>query len=242
MGAGFLEYKQRIAYSLFRAAARIGLRLGLDLDQMVSLFRMAYFEEARERSGLDLAEIADVFGKSLRTVSSLHNQYRGDFFAPEREVQFRREIAAEVARGSRTRDEILTAFPDRKAVEVIAAIDDLLRDRRILEDGGKLRRNPEDHHFFNEADIVGRVDGLNRQMDIVAETVWNRLIKTSPPPTAVARSYVFAGTEASVRKLFDDVMELALKRAIQADEEAQKTGGGNQYGLTLAASPLEDES
>lgn len=243
MGSGFLQYKQRIAYSLFRAAARIGLKLGLPLDQMTQLFRMAYFEEARETHKLDLGAIADLFGKSLRTVSSLHNQYRGDFFAPERDVQFRREVAAAIRQSPMTKAEVADTFADRKAVEVAAAIDDLLRERRILEDAkGILRRNPEDHQFFNEADIVGRVDGLNRQMDIFAATVWNRLIEDRPPPTAVARSYVFAGQEKDVRKLLDDVLQLTLDRAIEADETAQSTDGGNRYGITIAASPLEEES
>lgn len=241
MGAGFLEYKQRIVFSLLRAAARVAMRLGLPLDQMVGLCRMAYFEEAREEAKLDLGTIAELFGKSLRTVSSLHNQYRGDFFSPERDVQFRRELAGRLAQGPLTREELAAAFDGKSEVELAAAIDDLLRERRIIDDGKKLRRNPEDHHFFNEADIVGRVDGLNRQMDIVAETVWNRLIQEPAPPTAVARSYVFAGQEPEVRKLLDDLLELTLKRAIETDELATADGVNDQYGVTIAAAPLEEK-
>ncbi|MEM6929077.1 MAG: hypothetical protein AAF602_19215, partial [Myxococcota bacterium] len=90
---GFLELKQRVVYSLMRAAARVGVRLQLPLKSVTSLLQMAYFQEAREARGLNLDAIAALFGTSLRTVSTLHHRFRSDFFAPEQEVALRRAIA-----------------------------------------------------------------------------------------------------------------------------------------------------
>lgn len=238
---GFLEVKQRVVYSLFRAAARVGVRLRLPLDQMETLLRMAYFEEARARSGLDLGAIAAVFGKSLRTVSSLHHQYRGDFFAPEHEVALRRAIAAAVDERAHTADELVARFADRPAPDVLAAIDDLVRERKIVRHDERLARNPEDHDFFDEADIVARVDGLNRQMDIVAETVWQRLLADAASRDAVARSYVFHARDGDYAALHEAVLDTLRRRAIAADDAAKAEGGGRRFGLTLAAAPLPEE-
>lgn len=236
---GFLEFKQRVLYSLFRAAAQVGLRLNMQIDQMVSLFQMAYFQEAREGREMELGEIADLFGKSLRTVSSLHQRYRSDFFAPEREVQFRRDIAEVLQEKPVSREDLAAAFPSRTPEDVAAAVDDLLREKRILEDGTLLRRNPEHHDFFDEADIVRRVDGLNRQMDIVASTVFTRLLD-GDANAAAARTYVFAARDEDFHALVDDMLEMLRERAIAADAAAQDAGVRTRHGFTFAAGPLEE--
>src|SRR5436190_3187854 len=156
--AAFLEYKHRVVYSLLRAAVRVGFRLHLPLSQMVDLLEMAFFQEARETRGLELAQIAKLFGRSLRTITTLNQRFRGDFFAPEHEVQLRRDLAAALAAQPRTEAELRESF-DRPEAEISAAIEDLVRGRRILRDGDQLRRNPEDHDFFDETNLVGRIDG-----------------------------------------------------------------------------------
>ena len=237
---GFLEYKQRIVYSLLRAAARVGLRLRLPLDQMTDLMRMAFFQEAREANGLELGQIAALFGKSLRTVSSLHNRFRGDFFAPERDRQLRREIAALLERGPCGVADIAEAFADHSSVEVAAAVDDLVRERIVLRDADRLRRNPEAHDFFSEGDIVGRVDGLNRTMDILAEAAFRRLLEASPDPAATARSFVFAAEPDEFRRLIDEVLTRIRDQAIAADEAARRGEAPRMHAITLAATPMED--
>ena len=73
-GDKYLLYKQRIVFSLLRAAARVGVRLGMPLKQMALLQEMACFREARLTQGMKLDAIAELFDKSLRTVSSLNHQ------------------------------------------------------------------------------------------------------------------------------------------------------------------------
>ena len=239
---GFLNYKHRVIYSLFRAVARIGMRLSVPLEPMLRLFQMAYFHEARSERGLGLGEVADLFGKSLRTVSSLHNRYRGDFFAPEQELELRRDLAGVVASGPRTESELLGEFSGHKPVELAAAIDDLVRERRVLRDGDLLRRNPEDHDFFSESDIIARVDGLNRQMDIVAEAVWQRFLEVDSAKPSMARSYVFAGDREEFEAMMNKVATYIRDRAIEVDEAASQTGEVGRRAITFAAASLEDKS
>jgi hypothetical protein len=236
----FLEYKQRIVYSLLRAAARVGLRLKLPLDQVTDLMRMAYFQEARERNGLELGDIAALFGKSLRTVASLHQRYRGDFFAPEHDVQLRRQVAGYLNDGPRTLGEIEAHFAPRTAIEIAAAVEDLVRERVVLEDGGRLRRNPEAHDFFSDSDIVARVDGLNRTMDVIAEGVFRRLLSATPDPAAAARSYVFAADPKTFESMLEKLLASIREQAIAADDEARLAGKPQLHAITFAATPMED--
>lgn len=236
---GFLEFKQRVVYSLLRAAARIALRFKLPLGQLETLTQMAYFEEARHQQGLRLDEIAELFGKSLRTVSSLHNRFRGDFFAPEREVTFRRAIAALVNHAPLDAARLRAAFPDAADVEMAAALDDLVRERKITRVGDAWRRHPDAHEFTGQ-DVAARIDGLNRQMDILAATVWRRLVEPSPRP-ALARTLVFHASDPDFAALIAEIEAVARERAIAADTAYEQTHAGGQVGLTFAAAPLEED-
>ena len=236
----FLNYKQRILYSLFRCVCRISLRLSMPLAQITELFQMAYFHEARQVKGLGLSQVASLFGKSLRTVSNLHHRYRGDFFAPEQEVQLRRELALKIEQSPINHQELADAFPDIKDVELVTAVDDLLREKRVLQDGERYRRNPEDHDFFSETDISARVDGLNRQMDIVAEAVWKRFFEESSPGTATARSYVFQGTPEDFGAMQEALTTFLRDQAIAVDDAAQTASTSTRCAITLAATPLEE--
>ena len=238
---GFLNYKQRILYSLFRCVSRIALKLSMPLSQMNELFQMAYFHEAREVKGMGLGDVADLFGKSLRTVSSLHHRFRGDFFAPEEEMQLRREIAQRIQDGPASFEELHADFPKIKEIELLGAIDDLLREKRILQSDETFRRNPEDHDFFSETDIRARVDGLNRQMDIIAEAVWRRFFEEDAAGDAIARSYVFQGTPKEFEAMQQALTLYVRDQAIAVDDAAQSDDQSTRCAITLAATPLENQ-
>lgn len=235
---GFLEYKSRVVFSLLRIVARIGIRLRLPLGHVGHLLKMAYFEEAREQQGLELESIAQLFGKSLRTVSTLNRQFRGDFFAPEREVQLRRQIADHLKTRATTGDDFQALFADRDPDDLTRALEDLVREGRVIEAQGRFHRNPEDHDYFDEHDIVRRIDGLNRQMDIVGETVWTRLVDPSANSGAAARSYVFNATDDDFDKLIDGLLTQLRTKAIAADTAAQGQGVDTRRGITFAAVTL----
>ena len=211
----------------------------MPLTQMNELFQMAYFHEAREIKGMGLNDVADLFGKSLRTVSSLHNRFRGDFFAPEKEMQLRREIAQRIQDGPASLVELQADFPKIKGIELMGAVDDLLREKRILESNETFRRNPEDHDFFSETDIRARVDGLNRQMDIISEAVWRRFFDEESAGDAIARSYVFQGTPQEFESMQQALALHIRDRAIAVDDAAQNEANSTRCAITIAATPLE---
>ena len=134
----------------------------------------------------------------------------------------RRDLAGAVASGPRTHDELCNQFSDFKPIELATALEDLLRERRILRDGELLRRNPEDHDFFSESDIIARVDGLNRQMDIVAEAVWQRFLEVEGDKPAMARSYVFAGSKPEFEAMMNGGY-VHTDRAIEVDDAAAQS-------------------
>ena len=105
-----------------------------------------------------------------------------------------------------------------------------------------LRRNPEDHDFFSESDIVARVDGLNRQMDIVAEAVWQRFLEVDSGKPAMARSYVFAGSTAEFEAMTNKVAAYIRDRAIEVDDAAAQAGDASKRAITFAAASLEDKT
>jgi hypothetical protein len=242
--SGFFEHKQRVVYSLLRAAARVALRLRLPLSKLEDLLEMAYFKEARERQDLKLDAIALLFGKSLRTVSTLHQRFRGDFFAPEREVALRRAIAALIDHAPADLARLHAAFPEVELSALQSALDDLVRDAILVPVGEMWHRNPDAHEFLGK-DAKARIDGLNRQMDILAETVWQGFIEGSDQ--GLARSYVFESNERDWRALLEAVQQLVRERAVAADravEEARagaETAPGQRVGFTFAAVPLSEE-
>lgn len=238
---GFVQYRSRLIYSLMRAAARVGLRLGVRLDHMVSLLQMAYFREARDVRGLELSEVSEIFGKSLRTVSSLNRRFRGDFFSPELDVGFRRDVAGSLALSPKTKDELVAGFSDFSHTELAHALRDLQRDGRVVLYDGRYHRNPDDHVFYDMASTATKIDGLNRQMDVLAETVWRRLVDRDPAPTVTARTYVFSATDEGMEKLLEELRVFLQDRCIATDSDARAHGLTNRTGITLAATPMEGE-
>ncbi|MBA2320506.1 MAG: hypothetical protein H0V89_05060, partial [Deltaproteobacteria bacterium] len=113
----------------------------------------------------------------------------------------------------------------------------LMRERVLVDDGGMLRRNPEVHSFFDEQDLSARVDGLNRQMDVIAETVWTRWIEQRPGATA--RTFAFNASEADFETIVREVVDRVRERAIAADA-AGRVETTKRRGITLAATNLED--
>ena len=234
-----MELKQRVVYSLMRAAARVGVRVRMPLKQASSLLQMAWFQEAREARGLTLDAIADLFGTSLRTVSTLHHRYRSDFFAPEQEVALRRAIAALVNHAPATEDRLRSAFPDVSAAQLAVALDDLVREGTLATEGDLFVRNPEAHEFFG-ADRAARIDGLNRQLDVLADTVWHRLVDDDA--AARARTLVFRASPEDLAALVQDLEALVRERAIAADNAVDEAGEGIRVGVTFAATPLSEET
>jgi len=233
-----LAYKQRLVFSLLRAAARVGLRLGMPMKQMRELLFMAYFREAREEQGLKLDEIARLFDKSLRTVSSLNHRFRGDFFVPEDSLALRRAIAALVNHAPASRDRLATTFSETTDPTLDAALADLVEAGTLILEDGDYRRNPDAHSFITGDDLHNRVDGLNRQMDVLAATVWNRFV--SDQDTGGARTLVFRATDGDFTKLVAALETWLTEHAVATDAAAENTPEAATVGITFAATQMEE--
>ena len=217
------------------------MRLQMPIGQMEALFQMAYFREAREVQDLDLNTISELFGKSLRTVSSLHRRFRGDFFSPEQEAEFMLDVAERLNRKPSTFAELTAAFEDRNQYELENALRDLMKDKHILLIEGVYRRNPAEMDYFSESDTVRRIHSLNRQMDIVAETVWQRFLSDEEASSeAMERSFLFSADAADYVELKKDLMEWLTQRLIAIDAKAQEAGVDNRLGLVFSVAELEE--
>ena len=96
------------------------------------------------------------------------------------------------------------------------------------------------HPFDAADDLAARIDGLNRQMDVVAATVWHRLVEPGARP-ALARTFVFHASDRDLQAMIDIVSQELRERAIAADAAFDATGDGARVGLTFAAAPLEED-
>jgi len=238
-----LIYKHRVVFSLLRASARVGLRLGLPVKQMRELMNLAYFREAREEQDLKLDEIAHLFDTSLRTVSSQHRRFRADFFAPEDAVALRRAIAALVNHAPATRPRLIAAFPETPQRAMDAALADLIEGGTVSLDEGRYRRNPDAHSFIDPKDLHSRIDGLNRQMDVLAATVWCRFVTArgeGEPDPGGARTLVFRSTDDDFAQLVADLESWLTERAIASDAACSEEDPGTKVGITFAATPMEE--
>jgi hypothetical protein len=231
--AAFLEYKHRVVYSLLRAAVRVGFRLHLPLSQMVDLLEMAFFQEARETQGLELAAIAKLFGRSLRTITTLNQRFRGDFFAPEHQVQLRRDLAATLADQPRTEAQ-LREVPGR-AHGGQCGLEDLVRGRRILRDGDQLGRNrrlrllrrDESRRTYRRPQLT---DGRARRHGLApAHRAGGR-----KPPLHVRTCWRPADAPDA---LVADACQ-AQARAIAADASAQEADGGGSRSPPPTGGPV----
>ncbi len=136
-----------------------------------------------------------------------------------------------------TRDELAEAVGGGARLD--AALTELVVQGRIARCGDRFTRNPDDHDFFAADDLDARVDGLNRQQDVLAEAVWQRQPTPAPPAGTVARTYVFAATDADMERLVGEVLAGLRRRCISADVAARDQDVHNRRAITLATATLE---
>lgn len=240
------ELQRRLVFSLLRPAVRLCRFFRLPLKTLEDLCRLAYFEELRHRGDTPQAEIARTFGKSLRTVGTLERQYRTNFFAPERELEFARRVESVFEHGSRTTAEVEAALADdadATADEIERAVEGLLSAGRIVVEArdGDCPRYALDRRFISlvQSDLEARVDGLNHQLDVIAAAVRSRFL--APRRRAIARSLAFVAHPDDVEALGEALVRALRDRCSDAEETALEAGGYERYGVTLALAPMEKE-
>lgn len=233
------ELPSRLVFSLLQAAVRVAARVHMPLDRITELLRTAYFVEYRRRHPRDLDAVAEKLGVSLRTAGTLNRSLKGDFFAPETRVEPLRLITGALLGQPRTADE-LEALTGLELAEVKRAIRHLeevewatVNEQQQVVLSGRFRS------YLND-DRQARVDGINHQMAIVADSVWGRFIRRNDQ-TAAARTWAFAARPEDVEALISRLLPELRAQAIAMEEGALAEGTRVRYGLTVAVAPVEEE-
>ncbi len=233
------ELNRRLVFSLLRPAAQLARRLRMPLKTLEELCRLAYFEQMRRSGETAQADVARMMDKSLRTIGSLEKQYRGEFLAPETEVEFSRRVEAAFDGGPTTLDAVVEhlGLPRPQVEQAVAAL--MLAGRITRLDDGTLA---QDRRFVSlvRGDMKARVDGLNHQLDIVTAAVSSLFLEPKQP--AVARALSFVATDEGLDALGAKLIQCFREHCIEAEEQALKQGGFKSVGATFALAPLPQDS
>lgn len=224
------ELQRRLIFVLLWPAVSICRRFRVPLDVLEGLTRLAYYEELRRNRGATQAEVADIFGTSLRTVVGIQKRYTSDFLNPEYETELARRVEEALTVGEHTVDSLAGSL-DESALNVDAALQDMVAAGRARVEGEGRYSVSEAHRSLVEADLLSRVDGLKHQLEVLVAAVMDRFFNATDAKPSVARTLSFRGTEAGVQSLIDGLIRELRLRAIDTEEDALRSGGHQQYGL-----------
>ncbi|MCB9680981.1 MAG: hypothetical protein H6733_05865 [Alphaproteobacteria bacterium] len=236
-----VELPARLVFSLLEGAVRVAARVEMPLARLTDLLRTAYFLEYRRRNPRDLGVVADKLGVSLRTAGTLNRTLKEAFFAPETEVEPIRQVTGALL-GQALDVASLVAQTDLDESAVRRAVTHLVEvgwvepvagaaDTYALS--GTLRS-------FVTDDLQRRVDAINHQVSIVADSVWERFVKGGTQP-AGARSWSFAARPEDVAEAIERTFAGLRAEAVGMEEKALAEGTGARFGITVAVAPLEEE-
>lgn len=235
-----IELASRLVYSLLRAAVRVAARFRMPMDRFVQLSQVAYFEEHRHRAPKDLARVAQALDLSLRTAGTLNRRGKKDeFFRPEREIEPLRRVAAALKRGPKTQRALEQSLTDIEPPQLQRALEVLLENEWVEQQGQRYALRSGIRSYVHD-DMGRRIDGLNRQMDVLASSVWARFVTQDERP-GLGRTWVFSAREEDLAPMFEKTVHNLRHQAIDLEEKALKEGGGQQYGITIALAPMKEE-
>ncbi len=233
------ELPSRLVFSLLQAAVRVAARVHMPLDRITDLLRTAYFLEYRRRHPRDLATVAEQLGVSLRTAGTLNRTLKDDFFAPENRVEPLRLVTGALLGQARSEEELeqLIGLELPEVRRAIVHLEEVGWARK--REDGRVELSGTFRSYLAD-DRQARVDGINHQMSILADSVWSRFIKRDDA-TAGARSWAFAAKPEAVEAAMQRMFQSLRAEAISMEEAALQEGAGKRYGITVAVAPLEDE-
>jgi Mn-dependent DtxR family transcriptional regulator len=233
------ELPSRLVMSLLYAAVRVAARVEMPLHRLTDLLRTAYFLEHRRRHPRDLATVAERLDVSLRTAGSLNRSLREDFYAPETRVEPLRLVTSALLEGpcSLDRLEVETGLDP---AEVRRTVQQLVQVGWVdLDEGGTARLTGTLRSFVAE-DTQRRVDGVNHQMAIIAESVWSTFVRHDHG-RAGARTWTFAAKPAVVAEVLQRTFAALRAEAVSMEEDALADGVHDRFGMTVAIAPLEED-
>ena len=240
MDSGILvALSSRLVFSLLRGAVRLAARFEMPMAKLIQLTRLAYFAELRRQSPRDLAWVADRLDLSVRTAGSMNKVLKGDFFAPETEVQPIRDVTRILLKGPQTTDQLMAATG--------LGAGETSRVVHLLQANGWVASADGTHTMksgvrsFVTADLDRRIDGLNNQMDLLTRSVWSRFVD-GDDTHAAARSWVFAAESHAFQAFSARAIRELRHGAVDLEEAALRDGHHDRYAVTIAFSAMGDET
>jgi len=236
------ELQRRLIFTLLWPVVSMCRRFRVPLDVLEQLTRLAYYEELRRGEKATQAQVADVFGMSLRTVVGLERQYRSEFLAPEYEVELSRQLEELLGQGERTAQE-LAELVEAPITDVQRALSNLVaagQARRVETDGAARYVLSERYQSLVRDDLISRVDGLKHQLQVLVSAITRRFFANGGGGPSVARTLAFVGSADDVDAMADDLIRALRMHAIDVEEKALKHGSYDRYGLTLALAATSD--
>ena len=91
------------------------------------------------------------------------------------------------------------------------------------------------------ANMMGRIAGLNRQVDIFTETVWHRLLRKDSTEPSAARSYVFGAVPERFESLLEQLLARVRTDILAEEERAFSEGERRRHAITIAGTILPEE-
>ena len=186
------ELRQRVIYALLSPAVRLAQVFGVGLKDLRGLLDTAYFQQLRN-SDLTHQDIAKALGVSERTAVKLSRQAREQFLEASRQHNLPRRIEFMLGAEPMGLGRIGQLLPDTDAIHVANAVQELLRQKRIIEVQGRtlkyapsaaVRSLPRDT-------LMARVGGLNSLAENLTNAVYGRFFKEEP--RTFARTLTFRG-------------------------------------------------
>lgn len=233
-----LTAHHRLIYSLMKPVARAAARFEVSIALLGDLLRVAYFEVLLHEYGLSMSEIARRFGQTERHMRTLARRLQGDFYSPEREVGLVREVERSIAAANPTRAQLRKQLQVWPAGEIEAAVDQLLREDRIVDDGARLSTSKR-YVVFRSDSFPRRIDALNHFLGGAYQAILQRLIFDNKR-TAMIKTMTFAARPEDLQS-YVARLEGDLRRELAALEEQAHFDGraDQQFTLSITLAPVE---
>ena len=228
------DLDRSVFYALCTPLVRLAVRRGLPLRALKHLVGMAYFHETRRR-GMTGPVAAERLGVSLRTITHLSRRLK-DFLTVENQHGLPRKIEyllwAEPISAARLK-QTMRAEP----AEIEDALQRLLAEGRIrLRDDGRLEVTRAQFGLVSDRDAGARVDGLQHQLEVIADSVDHRFFAGATDTAAFARTYAFRlrRSDAHLIRAWYDLLRqhIALMEEVGRDADDQ-----TEMALTIAWAP-----
>ena len=234
-----VELASRLIYSLFKAAVRLAARFSFSKTRLVDLLELAYFAELRQHAPRDLQAIAKQLDLSLRSVAALSKKLKSDFFKPESEIAPLRAITAALTNKEMSfleLQKLLAAQIDQATIE--RGLTFLQQCDWVREKNGVYSLTTTLRSFVSD-DWLKRIDGLNHQMTIIAESVRERFIAGNDT-TAVARNWVFTADQEAIKQFIAETVTNIRHKAVDLEELALAKNLHDRFAISIAITPYKE--